>query len=1740
MQFSLTIWDTQGFVQQGIVDSPADLKIDRELNGNYVMQFKTYSQLSFYPLLTFRKIIRLHDLTKKSISSTVIGVPATSKNISLLDGDGLELGDYLIIYDNPSSTSATYADHSIKGAKSHISGAYTDEITENNDDARDDMNILGAISGDAYYWGSSIQFNVLTLNITTIGIGDYDVTFDYWNSSEWTELDYDVNTIGDFKEAGEKYIAFDIPSDWSQLAVDGDTFYWIRARISRSVSFEQQALATRAFLGFYGENCQIVVNDSTGLSVGDYIRVTSSNGDESTKIENLSADIITCDLGYAHLKDAVITTPGACVIAKIKSLREADTTASASFTSGASKVVTIADTQGFLAGDYVRVWGTNAENCLISSVSSANSTITLATVASNHAISTRITNYSYSLSRLDITPAVDSKVDYVNFTTFRLSEITEEREQVTITCNHLGYDLNNEIFTKDGRYEVSFNPDKTGSFIEDKTDINSLMDYILDRNIDSSDDPRLINSFIRGDLLSHRYSHGFVDVSNASATITGVNTLWWDQNIAAGSSMSIEGDSTIYTISHVTAQTTIELTATIDRETGTSLRYLIISKSIFDGDIYQTGTLAVVKNGDEITLVTGTWAAVEAGAQLRVINDDNIYYTLQAKSTAIMKLNKPIERSASSGLSYWMDRDRREISFSANTLRKALISLCSTFSDDDWVVWFEVNEDKSIDIIHRPTPFNGVDPTSALVVRPNKNLKAVRKIYDDIEYGNRILPLGATSNWENAFSGITGTVASDTRNTKTRIKLTSGDATKFRALDQVEILRYSNTITVSTAADKSITIAPNQKDFLDDGGAFTDYSTEAAEESTLNDVFLLPTIPATSDAFYFGANYQFNRLAIKLDTAGVGTWTIVWEYSQAGANWATLSFSVQEITDFTETEKTFIQNIFEIPSDWVIKDGANHVNNVTTNYWVRARVSAYSSVTTQPKASACWHGNLRVDEYRSGRLVVTSGNGSGQIRTIAFNDATTLTMTRRWDDIPYASTCIIAAQYSNPIQVEGFGHVVSTVSSGGSLRRVECKYFNTLTTGIVTATNTTTNMTDNTRGVTTTSFVALGITNDNYYVYNLSDYNNLTLLSAYGIITSLTASQLTFSAGLDEGNNDDFQVDDRYAVVKIANSVRGAYRGGIISFTRGASEGAAYELWGNDDVSFITDEQMDIPLPTSHDGFKVTAPSQLIEQLNETGLYPDYNPGPWVQFGNSSRYFQIDSFNGGRLYILEGTRSGDTYDISDTTANTIVPTGAWGTQPDDGDACMIVKETDLMLSLAKHDFTPLAGDTILLLLYETGGPLTVGKYASYRTTVQSYDEAVDASNNATHKLSKAIISVNDSSIFEKDQLIFVGTISITSDLLFSLNRGNQIQGQVRTVKAISNQNVEIYEQFDPVPQPGDHVEILTIANLDSIRKDGIIELKYDAKDLTDPRWLYFHAKKFTDKVSSKPIPTYQIDFLDLYAIDDVEWKFDQYQLGDTIRLIDEDLDIDISTLRINKESINLAFPSEIKVDVSNPSITLTKMMPYEIVDEIGSRLDVLEKENRFNKHKETVEKCIYFVAGQCRKTFPPNTFCNTLESNRDGRLTAVGAAIMRIHCGAYAPTSGHNPDKNTATTERFYAGGPDSFDIPLDPGEDDGEWHDLTTYDNVDGIDFIVTDVHLNIDAYHRSVPTYLIPETASFIEARVKGTGETVLETGGVNNGHDLIQGDTNGEGFMVEYRMASGVEATITITWWCWGYNQ
>jgi len=140
----------------------------------------------------------------------------------------------------------------------------------------------------------------------------------------------------------------------------------------------------------------------------------------------------------------------------------------------------------------------------------------------------------------------------------------------------------------------------------------------------------------------------------------------------------------------------------------------------------------------------------------------------------------------------------------------------------------------------------------------------------------------------------------------------------------------------------------------DDGGALTDETADAID-SGANDVVLLPATPAVNDALYVGRSTTFNRVSIDMTTVGVGTWTLIWEYWN-GSSWGTLTEISDDhdagATSFTAGIGAFktgeLQTFaFVQPSDWA----TNTVNSQGPFFYVRARVSAFTSVTTQPLAT---------------------------------------------------------------------------------------------------------------------------------------------------------------------------------------------------------------------------------------------------------------------------------------------------------------------------------------------------------------------------------------------------------------------------------------------------------------------------------------------------------------------------------------------------------------------------------------------------------------------------------------------------------------------------------------------------------------------------------------------------------------------------------------------------------------------
>lgn len=130
----------------------------------------------------------------------------------------------------------------------------------------------------------------------------------------------------------------------------------------------------------------------------------------------------------------------------------------------------------------------------------------------------------------------------------------------------------------------------------------------------------------------------------------------------------------------------------------------------------------------------------------------------------------------------------------------------------------------------------------------------------------------------------------------------------------------------------------------------------AANNDTTNDMTLLPTTPAANDAYYFGSNQRFPRLKLKQDTSGVGTWTITWEYWNGA--WTALSGVIDGTSNFRPGAAGTYYVTYTMPTDWtatVVPAGA-----ANTAYWIRARVSSYTNVTTAPKASRAWTWNRAI------------------------------------------------------------------------------------------------------------------------------------------------------------------------------------------------------------------------------------------------------------------------------------------------------------------------------------------------------------------------------------------------------------------------------------------------------------------------------------------------------------------------------------------------------------------------------------------------------------------------------------------------------------------------------------------------------------------------------------------------------------------------------------------------------------
>lgn len=138
-------------------------------------------------------------------------------------------------------------------------GVFTD-FTSESEDTTNTVDLLPStpVTNDAFYFGQLLVFDRITLNITQIlSSGTVTLAWEYWNGSAWTALTAltasqgaTANTHLALTATGVQIEAFDLPTDWAAVAVDGGTsMFFVRMRVTAASSPVTQLQATRVFAG---------------------------------------------------------------------------------------------------------------------------------------------------------------------------------------------------------------------------------------------------------------------------------------------------------------------------------------------------------------------------------------------------------------------------------------------------------------------------------------------------------------------------------------------------------------------------------------------------------------------------------------------------------------------------------------------------------------------------------------------------------------------------------------------------------------------------------------------------------------------------------------------------------------------------------------------------------------------------------------------------------------------------------------------------------------------------------------------------------------------------------------------------------------------------------------------------------------------------------------------------------------------------------------------------------------------------------------------------------------------------------------------------------------------------------------------------------------------------------------------------------------------------------------------------
>lgn len=159
----------------------------------------------------------------------------------------------------------------LSSAQADDGGVFTDETVAANESSPDDMTLLPAVAsvGDAYYFGAELPARSFALSVSQAGEGDWTLAWEYWNGVAFVPLAGLSDLTTGFRVLGQSQISYTLPSDWAQLAVNGVSAFYIRARVVSVTTTTVQPLGAFSFA-----NVQIKLSEDSISAPSDVGTVT--------------------------------------------------------------------------------------------------------------------------------------------------------------------------------------------------------------------------------------------------------------------------------------------------------------------------------------------------------------------------------------------------------------------------------------------------------------------------------------------------------------------------------------------------------------------------------------------------------------------------------------------------------------------------------------------------------------------------------------------------------------------------------------------------------------------------------------------------------------------------------------------------------------------------------------------------------------------------------------------------------------------------------------------------------------------------------------------------------------------------------------------------------------------------------------------------------------------------------------------------------------------------------------------------------------------------------------------------------------------------------------------------------------------------------------------------------------------------------------------------------------------------